>query len=102
MNKQKKYKIDEEMRKLNLVNYKRTLKEIPDMLSIASNTFHNYRKMAIDDKGDIPYEAVRKMEHFFGLKQGELANFTITCKTLRQIIKEENKIKRPTIDSKTD
>ena len=93
MVKQKKYKIDEEMKKLNLVKYKMAVKLLPELLDIAFNTFHNYRKMTIDAKSDIPYQAVRKMEIFFGLKEGGLANFSITCRSLREIMKEDHKKK---------
>ncbi|TCD03091.1 hypothetical protein [Pedobacter psychroterrae] len=91
MKKQKKYKIEEEMSKLNLTMYKRALKYIPELLDIAFNTFHNYRKMAIDAKADIPYGMVRKLEVFFGLKEGELANYTIDCKSLKEMVLAEIK-----------
>ena len=89
MKKRKKYKIDEEMSKLNLVAYKIALKYIPEMLDIAFNTFHNYRKMDIDAKADIPYVMVRKMEIFFGLKEGGLANYNVVCKSLKEVMKVE-------------
>lgn len=92
MDKQRKYKIEEEMTKLNLVMYKKALKIIPEMLDIAFNTFHNYRKMTIDAEADIPYHMVRKLEIFFGLKPGELANYNITCKSLKQIVREDRNI----------
>ena len=89
MNRQRKYKIDEEMNKLNLTTYKKALKIIPGMLGIAFNTFHNYRRMRIDAEADIPYHMVRKLELFFGLKPGGLANYQIIGKSLKQILKEE-------------
>jgi len=89
MDKQRKYKIEEEMSKLNLTMYKMALKAIPEMLGIAFNTFHNYRRMKIDAEADIPYEMVRKLEIFFGLKPGGLANYSIVCKSLKQVLRED-------------
>jgi hypothetical protein len=89
MKKQKKYKIDEEMNKLNLPNYKTAIRVIPKLLNIAFNTFHNYRKLTLEAKADIPYGIVRKLELLFGMKSGELANFKIECKTLEIIIRDE-------------
>lgn len=76
------------MSKLNLTMYKMALKVIPEMLGIAFNTFHNYRRMKIDAEADIPYEMVRKLEIFFGLKPGGLANYNIVCKSLKQILRD--------------
>lgn len=77
------------MSKLNLTMYKMALKVIPEMLGIAFNTFHNYRKMKIGEKADIPYEMVRKLEIFFGLRSGGLANYNIVCKSLKQVLRED-------------
>ncbi|MES2457655.1 MAG: hypothetical protein V4594_19010 [Bacteroidota bacterium] len=88
MKDQRKYRIEEEMVKLNLPGYKFALKVIPEILDIAFNTFHNYRKLRIGDKGDIPYEMVRKLEIIFQLKEGELANFSVECKGLQAMMKE--------------
>jgi cell division FtsZ-interacting protein ZapD len=88
MKKQRKYKIDEEMNKLNLPKYKAALKIIPEELGISFNTFHNYRKINIGDKADIPYELVRKLEKQFKLKEGQLVNFPIESKSLDALIRE--------------
>lgn len=85
----RKYKIDEEMNKLNLPNYKAAIRVIPQLLNIAFNTFHNYRKLTLEAKADIPYGVVRKLELLFGMKNGELANFKIEGKTLEIIFKDE-------------
>ena len=90
MKKQKKYKIDEAMNNLNLPRYKAAIRIIPQMLGIAFNTFHNYRKMTIDNKADIPYEMVRKMEMIFKLKEGELPNYKIDCRDLDTLMNEED------------
>ncbi len=88
--KQKKYKIDEEMNKLNLTMYKKALRYIPKLLNVAFNTFHNYRHMTIDAKADIPCEMVRKLEVVFGLKIGGLANYKVSCKSLKEIMRAEH------------
>lgn len=102
MKKQKKYKIEEEMSKLNLTMYKRALKYIPELLDIAFNTFHNYRKMAIDAKADIPYGMVRKLEIFFGLKEGGLANYKVDCKSLKEMVRAEIKQQKDQGDLQED
>lgn len=91
MKKQKKYKIDEEMNKLNLPQYKAALKIIPEELGISFNTFHNYRKINIGDKTDIPYESVRKLEKYFKLKEGQLINISVEGKSLEILIRENRK-----------
>jgi len=88
METQRKYKIDEEMKKLNLVSYKAALKLIPLKLNIAFNTFHNYRRLKAGDKGDIPHEMVRKLECIFGLPTGNLANYSVECKGLDALMAE--------------
>ena len=88
MKEQRKYKIDEAIRKLNLPNYKAALRIIPRELGIASNTFHNYRKLKVTDKADIPYEMVRKLEIMFNMKIRELANSKICCEDLSVLIVE--------------
>lgn len=90
MKEQRKYKIDEAIRKLNLPNYKAALRIIPLELGIASNTFHNYRKLKVTDKADIPYEMVRKLEIMFHMKIGKLANSKICCQDLNVLIMEYN------------
>lgn len=89
MKEQKKYRIDDEMQKLNLLEYKAAIRIIPRELGIAFNTFHNYRKLTIKDTKDIPYESVRKMELIFGLNEGDLINNPIVCKSLREMMKDE-------------
>ncbi|SHG77938.1 hypothetical protein [Pedobacter caeni] len=89
MEEPRKYKIEEEMNKLNLKNYKAASRVIPKHLKIAFNTFHNYRKLPVSGKADIPYATVRLLEGVFGLKDGELANYPIEMKTLDTLIREE-------------
>nr|WP_068890176.1 hypothetical protein [Pedobacter panaciterrae] len=88
MKEQKKYKIDEAIRQLNLPNYKAALRIIPRELGIASNTFHNYRNLKVTDKADIPYEMVRKLEIMFKMRIGELANSPVRCEDLNVLIRD--------------
>ncbi|MNR09061.1 hypothetical protein D3C85_1252500 [compost metagenome] len=90
MEEPRKYKIEEEMNKLNLKNYKAASRVIPRHLKIAFNTFHNYRKLPVDGKADIPYATVRLLEGVFGMKDGELANYPIEMKSLDTLIREES------------
>jgi len=89
MEEPRKYKIEEEMNKLNLKNYKAASRVIPKHLKIAFNTFHNYRKLPVNGKADIPYATVRLLEGVFGMKAGELANYPIELKSLDILIREE-------------
>ncbi|WGQ07859.1 hypothetical protein QG516_14950 [Pedobacter gandavensis] len=90
MEEPRKYKIEEEMNKLNLKSYKAASRLIPKYLNIAFNTFHNYRKLPINGKADIPYATVIMLEGIFGLGRGELANYPIEEKSLAQLIAEES------------
>ncbi|WP_316750385.1 hypothetical protein [Pedobacter gandavensis] len=85
----RKYKIEEEMNKLNLKNYKAASRLIPKYLNIAFNTFHNYRKLPLDGKADIPYATVILLEGIFGMERGQLANYPIESKSLATLIEEE-------------
>lgn len=76
------------MNALNMGEYKRALKILPELMGIAFNTFHNYRKLSIDAKADIPYHMVLVLEAAFGLKPGELSNCPVEQKTLQTLIKE--------------
>ena len=89
MEEPRKYKIEEEMNKLNLKNYKAASRLIPKYLNIAFNTFHNYRKLPIDGKSDIPYATVIMLEGIFGLETGQLANYPLERKSLDTLIAEE-------------
>jgi len=89
MEKPRKYKIEEEMNKLTLKSYKAASKIIPKYLDIAFNTFHNYRKLPLNGKADIPYATVRMLEGVFGMESGSLANYPIPLKSLETLIEEE-------------
>lgn len=83
-----KYKINCHLEKLTVKEYKAAIHIIPEVLDVAVNTFHNYRKIKLRDKQDIPYEKVKMLEILFGVKQGELENFTITGQPLSSLIKK--------------
>lgn len=89
MEEPRKYKIEEEMNKLNLKNYKAASRLIPKYLNIAFNTFHNYRKLPLSGKADIPYATVILLEGIFGLEPGELANYPLEKKSLATLVSEE-------------
>lgn len=89
MEEPKKYKIEEEMNKLNLKNYKAASRLIPKYLNIAFNTFHNYRKLPLTGKADIPYATVVLLEGIFGMEHGQLANYPLEMKSLQTLIYEE-------------
>lgn len=89
MEEPRKYKIEEEMNKLNLKNYKAASRLIPKYLNIAFNTFHNYRKLPMNGKSDIPYATVILLEGIFGLESGQLANYPLESKSLNTLITEE-------------
>lgn len=86
MEEPKKYKIEEEMNKLNLKNYKAASRLIPKYLNIAFNTFHNYRKLPLNGKADIPYATVVLLEGVFALEPGQLANYPLEMKSLQTLI----------------
>ena len=88
MKEQRKYKIDAAIRALNMPDYKAALRIIPRELGIASNTFHNYRKLKVTDKADIPYEMVRKLEIMFKMEMGGLTNQETHCEDLSILINE--------------
>jgi hypothetical protein len=73
----KKYKINECLDKLNHLEYSAAIKNIPEILGISVNTFHNYRNFDIRVTTDIPHRIVCKLELIFGLNQGELKNYEI-------------------------
>ena len=86
-----KYKINEYLFNLNVIEYSAARKIIPKELEISLNTFHNYRNIKIDSEADIPYSIVRKMEILFNLKRGGLENSVITAKKLKTLIYKNEK-----------
>ena len=82
----KKYKIDAYLFSLTVKEYRSAMHILPKILDISLNTFHNYRKINIDEEKDIPYEKVVLMEHLFALKTGELTNRNLHSETLKELV----------------
>jgi len=87
----KKYKIEDCMDNLNFKTYQVVNRLLPKLLGVSHNTINNYKKMKIEDKKDIPYCSVRKLELLFDLKPGELLNQKIEGKSYTQILREITK-----------
>ncbi len=86
-----KYKINDYLYQLNVVEYTAARKIIPEELSISLNTFHNYRNIEIDSDSDIPYAILRKMEILFNTKRGGLENSVIVGTDLKTLIHKRRK-----------
>ena len=87
-----KYKINEYLYGLNVVEYSAARKIIPQELEISLNTFHNYRNIRIDSEADIPYCMIRKLEILFKMSRGGLENFKMKGEDLQSLIyKRKNK-----------
>lgn len=84
----KKYKIDQYLYSLNVSDYKKASKLIPEILGIAYNTFHNYRRIGVGEPKDIPYEKVITLEKLFGFEPGELTNQDVEVKPLKELFKD--------------
>lgn len=87
-----KYKINDYLFTLNVVEYTAARKIIPKELDISLNTFQNYRNIKWDSDSDIPYALVRKMEILFNMKRGGLENSRITGSRLKTLIYKNQRI----------
>ena len=87
--KMEKYKINAFLDNLTIKEYKFAMRTIPVVLDVSMNTFHNYRRIKIGDRQDIPYEKVKQLEILFGIEHGSLINGKITGKSLTQLFKGE-------------
>lgn len=87
-----KYKINDYLYALNVVEYAAARKIIPKELNISLNTFQNYRNIKEDSDADIPYALVRKMEILFNMKRGGLENSEITGNRLKTLIYKKQRI----------
>ncbi|MBB5637027.1 hypothetical protein HDE68_002940 [Pedobacter cryoconitis] len=85
-NNTKKYKIEDYLLGLNVKEYRKALKKLPQLLGISVNTFHNYRRIQSDDVQDIPYGKVVMMEKIFDLRPGTLMNYDPEVKRLKDIL----------------
>jgi|GEM_PF-893941 len=72
-----KYKINDCLDTMTYMGYMDTMAKICGVLGISKNTFHNYRKLDIDARRDIPYKIVCKIELFFKIPFGTLKNYEI-------------------------
>jgi hypothetical protein len=82
-----KYKINQLLDQLTVKEYKFAIKIIPKVLNVSMNTFHNYRRIGLDERQDIPYEKVKLMEILFDVESGALENSPISGKSLFQLYK---------------
>lgn len=75
---EKKYKINDCLDSMPYLQYMKAANELPKMLGISRNTFHNYRKILVNVKKDIPYRIVCMMEIYFNIPFGTLRNYEIS------------------------
>lgn len=81
----KKYRINDELAKLSVADYKRAITALPLLLEISIPTFNNYRNIALDDAQDIPHTLVCCLEQFFSLPPNGLQNFKTNIRTLTDL-----------------
>lgn len=90
MQKQHKYCINKKLNELSVTDYKKTLKFLPVQLGISTSSFNKYRSIKVGAAQDIPHTIVAKLEQFFGIKPGELQNFTTEMRPLSEIDDKES------------
>lgn len=78
-----KYRINEYLHALNILQYRKAMILLPELLGISLNTFHNYRNILTEESKDIPYEKVVLMEQLFEFEQGTLAYQNPTSGSLK-------------------
>lgn len=78
-----KYRINEYLHALNILQYRKAMLLLPELLGISLNTFHNYRNILTEESKDIPYEKVVLMEQLFEFEQGTLAYQNPTSGSLK-------------------
>ena len=83
-----KYCINDFLIELPMKDYRKAIKIIPRAINVSFNTFSNYRNIKISDEQDIPHQKVVLMEKIFGLEPGQLENFTLKYKPLKQLLEE--------------
>lgn len=81
-----KYRINEYLYNLNVWQYRKAIQLLPNLLGIPLNTFHNYRKILVDDVQDIPYEKVVLMEQLFDFEPGTLARQNPEARNLKELL----------------
>jgi hypothetical protein len=85
----RKYKINEYLESLTVKEYKVGIKLIPKLLNVSANTIYNWRDIRMDDREDIPAQKANMLEQLFGMQKGELANYQVEMKNLKEHIVEE-------------
>jgi len=83
-----KYRINEVLVNMPMKDYRKTLKVIPEAIGVSNNTFSNYRNIRCNEEKDIPHQKVVLLEKIFGLGSGELDNFDVVYKPIRQLLDE--------------
>jgi hypothetical protein len=85
----RKYKINEYLESLTVKEYKVGIKLIPKLLNVSANTIYNWRDIRMDDREDIPAQKANMLEQLFGMQKGELANYQVEMKNLKEYIIDE-------------
>jgi hypothetical protein len=85
----RKYKINEYLESLTVKEYKVGIKLIPKLLNVSANTIYNWRDIRMSDREDIPAQKANMLEQLFGMQKGELANYKVEMKNLKDYIIEE-------------
>lgn len=83
-----KYRINEVLANMPMKDYRKTLKVLPEAIGVSANTFSNYRNIKCNEDKDIPHQKVLLLEKIFGLSSGELDNFHLVYKPIRQLLDE--------------
>jgi len=83
-----KYRINYFLAALPMKDYRKALKIIPKAINVSINTFSNYRNIKLTDEQDIPHQKVQMLEKIFNLRSGELENYDVEYKSLKQLLEE--------------
>ena len=86
---EKKYKIQEMMEKLTVIEHAKLIKLIPKIIGKCINTFNDYSNILLGDKKEIPHNVVVKLEILFGLPPYGLSNITITGSHYKELIQAQ-------------
>ena len=82
-----KYRINALLEGLTVREYKFAMRVIPEVLNVSVNTFHNYRRIQVGSRQDIPYEKMKQLEILFGIQSGALETTKIKGKSLVEMYK---------------
>ncbi|NQX38229.1 hypothetical protein HQN84_05190 [Pedobacter steynii] len=81
-----KYRINEYLYNLNAWQYRKIVQLLPKLLGVSLNTFHNYRRILVDDVQDVPYEKVVIIEQLFDFAPGTLASRNPEARSLKELL----------------